>query len=365
MVRRLGQKGRNAVKRAWRAPVAAGRRSHRRTCYSGGPGGDTGEDRAGRRRRANIASGASLPAARCLVQRQPMIGRQIGRGVGAGVGVGCGVGAGVGAAVAAGVGAGVTTGVGVGSGSGVGVGAGVGLGVGTGVAVGSAPGVRVGSGAPGVGVTGGVGVGPGGGVPDRDVGPGTGEVGCPAPGVAPGPSPPPGPTAPPGPPLGAADPPGTNGSLGSPTPVPAGDPGTTDTRGPGTGIAEAAATLGPVSARPAGDALERTMPPPSGSPNRAPPLASRTAASPIRPPSTIPTIACRRSVTTWVRVACRSPRDPPQAAEPGAPIVASTRASLAIAARCSGVVPQQPPMILAPASRISTAQAAMVAGSVR
>jgi hypothetical protein len=30
-----------------------------------------------------------------------------------------------------------------------------------------------------------------------------------------------------------------------------------------------------------------------------------------------------------------------------------------------GVVPQQPPTILAPASRISTAQAAIVAGSAR
>ena len=39
--------------------------------------------------------------------------------------------------------------------------------------------------------------------------------------------------------------------------------------------------------------------------------------------------------------------------------------SAAIARRCSGVLPQQPPMIEAPASRIVSAAAAIVSGSAR
>lgn len=200
-------------------------------------------------------------------QRQPMIGRQMGCDVGAGVGagVGCGVGAGDGAGVAAGDG--------VGSGSGAGVRTGDGVGVGTGVAVGSGSGVGVGS-ASGVGG----GAVPGGREPAGDDAPGTGGVGCPAPGVAPGPPPPPGL---PGPLIGAGDPPGAKGSFGSLTPGPDGRPGTTDAPEMGAGIAEATAALDPVSADPvsawpAGDAVERRTPaPPSGSPNKAPPLTSR------------------------------------------------------------------------------------------
>lgn len=37
----------------------------------------------------------------------------------------------------------------------------------------------------------------------------------------------------------------------------------------------------------------------------------------------------------------------------------------AIASRCAGVVPQQPPMIVAPASRIASAWVAMTEGSAR
>jgi hypothetical protein len=66
-----------------------------------------------------------------------------------------------------------------------------------------------------------------------------------------------------------------------------------------------------------------------------------------------------------VRALGRGHRFGRYAAEPGTPLVAASVASLAIAARWGGVVPQHPPMMVAPASSMADAAVAMMSGSDR
>ncbi len=95
--------------------------------------------------------------------------------------------------------------------------------------------------------------------------------------------------------------------------------------------------LGRISARSSGDAVEVTDPvPPIGERTSAPPLISTTAIRPMKHPSRIPTVACRRSVTGGSLTHLDALQSvPTYAAEPGAPacLAGGLMAMVAIAAR--------------------------------
>ena len=260
-----------------------------------------------------------MAAGVCMVRRVPdpgqmqMIRMQNGVGEGVTAGVGMGVGAGVGAGVDWGVGTGVGAGVGVTVGVGDAVGRGVGEGVGSGVRAGVGVGVAT---RPPAGV--GVGVAAGGGlVPGGRVAPGSNGV------AGPGAS-------------GESPVAGATGPVVSPVAGNDGSPGEPDATGPELGGLDATAMAGPISARSSGDALEVTEPvPPIGDRRSAPPLINTTAMRPMKHPSRIPTVACRRSVTGRSSTSGRAPGVPTYAAEPGAPacLAGGLMAMVAMAAR--------------------------------